>query len=144
MRYVNSRLSSLQAESTINRWKMGEFDARTITRFMHLSHAVSVIRGWWKNGNGKDDRRNVGEAFALMHSELSEALEGARCDAMSDKLPGFSALEEELADTLHRIFDFAAGADLRLAEAFEAKAHYNLTRKDHSLEEREKAGGKDF
>lgn len=35
-------------------------------------HETAVSLGWW------DDERNSGELIALMHSELSEALEALR------------------------------------------------------------------
>jgi len=108
-----------------------------LTAAMDISHAISVHRGWWK------EHRNVGEMLALMHSELSEALEGARKDLPSDHIPGFSMVEEELADTLVRIFDFASAAKLRLGEAFIAKSKFNIGRTDHDLAVRA-AGGKQF
>ena len=63
-----------------------------------------------------------------MHSELSEALEADRKGLTSDHIPEFSGIEEELADCMIRILDFAGHHDLRLAEAFTAKLQYNLTR----------------
>lgn len=36
-------------------------------------HKTAVEHGWWENGD-----RNMGEVIALMHSELSEALEAWR------------------------------------------------------------------
>tara|TARA_R110000868_G_scaffold216610_1_gene466736 strand:+ start:228 stop:548 length:321 start_codon:yes stop_codon:yes gene_type:complete len=101
-------------------------------------HASSVIPGWW------DNPRNPGELIALMHSELSEALEGIRKDAQDDHLPEFKSVEVELADALIRIFDYAGAANLRLGEAFVAKLAYNAQRADHKRENRAKVGGKSF
>lgn len=101
-------------------------------------HAASVIPGWW------DNPRNPGELIALMHSELSEALEGIRKNAQDDHLPQFKSVEVELADALIRIFDYAGAADLRLGAAFVAKMAYNATRADHKRENRAKEGGKSF
>jgi NTP pyrophosphatase (non-canonical NTP hydrolase) len=72
--------------------------------------------------------QNTGEKIALMHSELSEALEADRKNLPSDKLPDFSGVEEELADTMIRILDFSAANNLRLMEAIHAKMLFNLTR----------------
>lgn len=85
----------------------------------------SAHKGFWKDGKA----RNKGEMIALMHSELSECLEGARHgDPESDKIHGFSVSEEELADTIIRIMDYAYGFELRVAQALIAKMHYNAGR----------------
>lgn len=101
-------------------------------------HAHSVIPGWW------DTPRNAGELIALIHSEISEALEGIRKDAQDDHLPEFKSVEVEFADALIRIFDYAGAANLRLGEAFVAKLAYNAQRADHKRENRAKPGGKQF
>lgn len=68
--------------------------------------------------------------IALMHSELSEALEALRKDpAKSDQhCPEFTNLEIELADCVIRIMEFADTKQLRLAAAILAKAQFNATR----------------
>jgi NTP pyrophosphatase (non-canonical NTP hydrolase) len=83
-------------------------------------------QGFWESGN-------TGEKIALMHSELSEALEADRKKLMSevicsDEGVAYSGIEEELADTVIRILDFAGYHDLRLGEAICAKIQFNLTR----------------
>lgn len=108
-------------------------------------HMSSVAAGWWHDlETGEPKPLNFGERIALMHSELSEALEGDRKSDMSDKIPEFTAVEEEFADALIRIFDTAGARKLRLGEAFQAKMRYNRTRLDHTLEARAAAGGKKF
>jgi NTP pyrophosphatase (non-canonical NTP hydrolase) len=96
---------------------------------------------WWPS----DVRtRNKGEAIALMHSELSEALEGERKDLMDEKLPHRKAAEVEFADTLIRIFDYCYAFGYDLEGAFQEKMAYNAVREDHKLENRMKEGGKKF
>lgn len=75
-------------------------------------HNNAKKKGFW------DAARNSGEIIALIHSELSEALEALRHNnPESKKIPGLSSLSEELADAVIRIMDFAAARNLRLAEA---------------------------
>jgi NTP pyrophosphatase (non-canonical NTP hydrolase) len=72
---------------------------------------------------------NVGEKIALMHSELSEALEYLRMDnGPSDHIPGFSGAEEEFADVIIRIMNTAQRLKLRVAEALIAKQAFNAAR----------------
>jgi len=92
-------------------------------RVQEVVHSTAVGKGWW------DGEANTGEKIALMHSELSEALEALRNgDPPDDKIPGFSGSEAELADVIIRIMDFASHFKLRVAEAVLAKAAYNETR----------------
>lgn len=123
----------------------------TINFCSSLCHDAAAARGWWhvKLNQSPDSvqnyalqQRSIGDIISLIHSEVSEGFEAARKDLPSDHIEGFSGLEEEMADTLIRIFDLAGAANLRLGEAFVAKMVYNAGRKDHSLEEREKPGGK--
>lgn len=82
----------------------------------------------WNARQGFWDCDNTGEKIALMHSELSEALEADRKDLMSDHIADFSGVEEELADCMIRIMDFAGHHNLRLSEAITAKLQFNLSR----------------
>ncbi len=90
-------------------------------------HRISIKHGFWDSVDGE---WNPAEKIALMHSELSEALEVLRKDpnAMSEKTPDCLALAEELADTLIRIFDFCGKMHLDIGKAVVAKSHYNESR----------------
>ena len=82
--------------------------------------------------------KNQGEMIALIHSELSEALEGLRHgNPMSEHIPEFTSVEEELADVVIRVLDYAGGFGLRIGEAIAAKHQFNQARPH-------KHGGKAF
>lgn len=84
---------------------------------------TALAKGWW------DEPRNDGEMIALMHSELSEALEGLRHgNPPDDHVPEFNSVEVELGDLLIRVMDFAKARGHRVAEAAEAKMAYNDNR----------------
>tara|TARA_R100000734_G_C3280571_1_gene74289 strand:- start:118 stop:444 length:327 start_codon:yes stop_codon:yes gene_type:complete len=83
----------------------------------------AVNHGFWK------EERNDGEAMALMHSEISEALEAMRNgNPSSSQIIEFNSVEEELADVVIRIMDYAFGKDLDVAGAILAKIEYNMDR----------------
>lgn len=74
-----------------------------------LAHDTASNAGWYKDpATGRDVQRNFGEVVALMHSELSEALEAHRKSLMDDKLPDRPGIEVEFADCIIRILDTAA------------------------------------
>lgn len=97
---------------------------------------------WWHDENGNKLTRNKGELLCLIHSEVSEAMEGERKGLMDDKLTHRPMAEVELADTLIRIFDYAEAFGYDLQGAYEEKMAFNATRADHTHAARAAAGGK--
>jgi NTP pyrophosphatase (non-canonical NTP hydrolase) len=116
-----------------------------INTFVDLCNKRAVVAGWYNDpATGEPIVRNVGEILALIHSEISEALEGYRKKLMDDHLPHRRMVEVELADAVIRIADLAGYLDLDLGGAVMEKLEYNRRRADHKPENRAKAGGKAF
>lgn len=112
-----------------------------IRQACQLCYADAYNAGWYTDlATGKHKEMNAGERIALMHSELSEMLESIRKPCESKKIPTFTGQEEEAADVLIRLFDYAGANQLRLAEAVIAKIRYNRHREDHKIENRKNAG----
>ncbi len=105
---------------------------------------VDICHGLAKEAGWHDKPREVGTMLALVHSEVSEALEGFRKDLNDDHLTNRKMAEVELADAVIRIFDLAGSKGFDIGGALVEKLKYNTTRKDHQKENREKENGKKF
>lgn len=113
-----------------------------------MCHSQAFGAGWWLNpATGEDPRQNplcFSNKLCLVHSEISEALEGDRKSKMDDHLPHRQAREVELADAVIRIFDLAGAYSMDIGGAIAEKLEYNARRADHKLEARAAAGGKAY
>ena len=118
-------------------------DVETINGQVAAIHGANVTAGWWHDPvTGAPKERNVFELLALVHSEISEAVEGHRKGLQDDHLPHRPMIEVELADAVIRIMDLAGGLGLDLGGAVVEKARYNASRADHKMEARRAPGGK--
>jgi len=121
-----------------NKFSLEPTEVDNLRMIQNKLHGQAKDMGW------HNKPREVGTLIALCHSELSEAMEGARKDLMDDHLPTRKMLEVELADCIIRILDMAGLYNLDVAGAIAEKHDYNRNRADHQLANREKAGGKSF
>lgn len=123
-----------------------------IDSMVWVCHGTSYEAGWWQDRkgdtldvhNGHDEDMVGAMKLGLIHSEISEALEGLRTHAMDDHLPEHHQFSVELADAVIRIFDLAGAYQVPLGRIIMQKLFYNRARLDHQNEARRTAGGKRF
>jgi NTP pyrophosphatase (non-canonical NTP hydrolase) len=138
---------------------MKEQTVDTLRELQNDIHQSNIKAGWWTDLTAipeqadlvRHARRSsrlgkaiVAEKLCLIHSEVSEAMEGARKNLKDAKLPHRKMIEVELADAVIRIFDLAGALDLDLAGAIKEKREFNAVREDHKIENRMKDNGKAY
>ena len=112
-----------------------------VNELCQLTYASNKKAGWW---DAADNALVVPTKLALVHSELSEALEAHRKGLKDDKLPQYDGIAVELADALIRIFDLAGFLGIPLGTIMAEKEAFNAKREDHKVENRAKTGGKKY
>lgn len=113
----------------------------------YFCHKASFDAGWWVDKTGASIKANpycFSNKLALIHSEISEAMEGDRKGLKDDHLPHRDMREVELADALIRIFDLAGAYEMDIGGALAEKMAYNARRADHKPAARASAGGKTY
>ncbi len=110
-----------------------------------VCYKASFDAGWHTDiSTGELKDRNKAEMICLMHSELSEAMEGERKGLMDDHLPTRPMAEVEMADAVIRIMDYCGRFGYDIGGAIVEKLEYNKNRADHKIENRLKDDGKKF
>jgi NTP pyrophosphatase (non-canonical NTP hydrolase) len=99
-----------------------------ISELVYDAHAMSKSKGWYDPDVGTP---NIPEKLALVHSEVSEALEDYRNGIMTTykdengKPHGFAT---ELADVMIRLADLAGYLNIDLETEIAEKMAFNATR----------------
>lgn len=112
-----------------------------------VCHGMAKTAGWWNQDDPYTSKANpmhFSNKLCLIHSEISEAMEGDRKKLNDDKLPHREMREVELADALIRIADLCGGYEMDLAGAVVEKIEFNASRADHKPENRKAEGGKAY
>jgi NTP pyrophosphatase (non-canonical NTP hydrolase) len=86
-----------------------------INQLIKEAHETAKSKGWW------DEQKETGTLLALIHSEVSEALE-------ADRKGDQENFEEELADVCIRIFDLCGAKGIDLEKAIASKMERNKGR----------------
>lgn len=103
----------------------------SVSQLARRIHNTAIDKGWWNHNHN----RNIPEALALIHSEVSEALEEYRVlpegmdiehvRYVNGKPEGFAV---ELADIIIRVLDLSQGLGIDLDVVLLEKMNYNDTR----------------
>ena len=133
-----NNLTDMAKEIFLSNRKVGwwsEEDLNSLTR-PYYDEGKQVIK------YSKQGSQLIATKLCLVHSEVSEALEGMRKGSMDEHLKDEEMFGVELADVLIRVLDLAGACHIDIGSLVAKKYAYNQQRADHKMENRMSAGGK--
>lgn len=96
-----------------------------------FDHFAAAIHRLQSQKGFHDERHSVAHLMGMVMTELAEAVEDDRKDLAagpSEKIAPFTRMEEEIADAIIRLLDFAGLHKLRIGPAIVAKIIFNAGR----------------
>lgn len=84
------------------------YHEKVVNSYCNRAYQIAKSKGWY------EEKRETGTLLALIHSEVSEALE-------ADRKGDVENFKEELADIVIRVFDLCGSRNIDLGKAIEEK-----------------------
>lgn len=128
-----NNLTEMSKEIFISNRKVGWWSEEDLNALARQSIAMKY---------SKEGSQLIASKLCLIHSEVSEALEGMRKGLMDDHLKDEEQLGVELADVVIRVLDLAGACKINIGHLVARKYAYNQERADHKMENRLANGGK--
>jgi len=121
-----------QVSITLNFTDVEKQFKSSFTEVQKVIHQIAKDKGWWDDRTElfkTDNEIVIAAVLALIHSEISEALESVRHGfPQSDQMKGYDNFEIELADVIIRVMDLAEWMNIDLGSALVAKVKFNSNR----------------